>query len=329
MNFYPEKWEGFPICLPWYRQGKREFGREELKKLKKILWEIGFHSFFHLRSLWPKDRSYRFGGFEISAPRNHRLGLYRKVHPTYDQFLPTLAACLPPDSWVIDVGANIGDTMSAMWDKNRSLSFLCIEPDIRFFKYLSSNSLKTVAPGSNSEIRLEKALVGSGAKLVDLVGDKGTRKAIESSSGEFRSERLDDICSKLKISSNITLLKSDVDGFDWDVLDSARDVIKANEPMLFFECQFDTVVQFENFKITIKDMSLEGYGNWAVFDNFGKLVLQTTDHSAILSLMNYSWGQKTDLFGVKIDYLDIFTWKGKDDILAQAALVNFSKVMGD
>ncbi|MEI7464384.1 MAG: hypothetical protein WCJ87_03490 [Burkholderiales bacterium] len=55
-----------------------------------------------------------FSRVSILMPKNHRLAEYKKRHRLYDQFLPHLARYLPTGGVVVDIGANVGDTLAAM-----------------------------------------------------------------------------------------------------------------------------------------------------------------------------------------------------------------------
>src|SRR5215203_6027449 len=83
-----------------------------------------------------RDVCYRLSGdVEIDLPGNHPLPRYQRDYPLYDRFLPMLVSRLPDTAQIIDVGANCGDTVAAMYAANPRLRYLAIEPDPAFFKY--------------------------------------------------------------------------------------------------------------------------------------------------------------------------------------------------
>jgi hypothetical protein len=56
---------------------------------------------------------HKIGATTIELPFSHRLPLYQSWFPTYDRALPRLAERISaryPESPIIDVGANVGDT---------------------------------------------------------------------------------------------------------------------------------------------------------------------------------------------------------------------------
>ena len=85
------------------------------------------------------NHRYRLGNFEIILPAEHMLPFYKSKYSRYDKFLPFLAEYFKDGDLIIDVGANVGDTVVQIFLVNNKLSFICIEPDSRFFKYLLYN----------------------------------------------------------------------------------------------------------------------------------------------------------------------------------------------
>ena len=76
----------------------------------------------------------------------------------------------------------------------------------------------------------------------------------------------------------ILLLKSDVDGFDYDVLNSALARIEKDCPMLYFEAAFDFDYQLVRYLEILRTLQQIGYGQWVIFDNFGLKILGNVRH---------------------------------------------------
>jgi len=104
------------------------------KKLNNIL--INVKKFLNINTI------YKIGEIEILLPSDHLLPSYQKKHRTYDRFLYYLVSSLEDDSSVIDVGANIGDTVCSMIQSNSHLNYYCIEGDNYFYSYLLKNIKK-------------------------------------------------------------------------------------------------------------------------------------------------------------------------------------------
>ena len=268
---------------------------------------------------------YRYGEFSILLPFNHRLPEYQRVHPKYDRFLPHLGQHLPPGSTVIDIGANVGDTLAGMVEKNPALSFVCIEPDGEFFDYLVGNieRIKTVRP--QLDALSVQSLVGRAVSGASLVGVGGTKHAvIDDKVGSIKSRTLDEILADPPGVSNIRLLKSDVDGFDYDVLDASSSVIDQHGPMIFFECDCESDRQKVGYRKTLSSLESRGYADWTVFDNFGATMLRTSDLGLVYQLMEYVWAQRDRKTAPRIYYLDILAARARDKDLIGTALSSYA-----
>jgi FkbM family methyltransferase len=183
------------------------------------------------------NTEYQYTSFSIALPADHLLPSYQKQNNLYDRFLPHLSKYLEPKSTVIDVGANCGDTLAAMYDANKNLTYICIEPDGAFFGFLQKNVSRIKAIDRNASILTIRSLVGKNVTGVLLEGSGGTKKAIVGDSkNSISSQSLDHILSLSK-ATNISLIKSDVDGFDYDVIDSADSVdsvLSLGAPIIFY-----------------------------------------------------------------------------------------------
>jgi FkbM family methyltransferase len=269
------------------------------------------------------DTEFEFTNFSILLPADHLLPTYRKEHKLYDRFLPHISRYLETNSTVVDVGANCGDTVAAMYDTNKNLTYICIEPDELFFDYLQKNVLRIKEIDKDAKIQTIKSLVGKNINVISLEGSGGTKKAIVGENEKtISSQPLDDILSFNKI-FNIRLLKSDVDGFDYDVIDSAESNIRSYLPIIFFECQFDHFFQKKGFRETIGNLCLQGYTDWIIFDNFGEVVLRTGDIQQIFQLFEYIWRQNIKRSTRTIFYYDVLTFTKKDNILINKVINDY------
>src|SRR5437879_5500560 len=81
------------------------------------------------------------GKKRLRMPFSHNLALYRGLYPSYDTALTRVAVFLRDTHGrpkIIDVGANIGDSMSLITDETDA-EFLAIEADERFLPFLHDN----------------------------------------------------------------------------------------------------------------------------------------------------------------------------------------------
>jgi FkbM family methyltransferase len=244
-------------------------------------------------------------------PAGHMLPLYQQQSVKYDRFLPHLVHFFGDErSTIIDVGANCGDTLAGMVERNAKPKYLCIEADDGMFEYLTSNIERIRKAIPDLDINAVKSLVGKNISNVSLEGVGGTRHAVVGA-GNRISKQLDIIIRDLNCPP-VKLLKSDVDGFDWDVIDSAQSLINMYHPILFFECQYDFDYQMEGYEKIISQLKAVDYVDWTIFDNFGEVMLRTSDVEQIFQLMEYLWKQNRQIATRTIYYYDILAVTNKD-----------------
>jgi FkbM family methyltransferase len=265
---------------------------------------------------------YPYQGFAIELPPGHRLPQYRRRYANYDRFLPHLAGYLEDAATIVDIGANVGDSLAAMVERNPAANYICIEPDDMFHAYLERNAARIGQAVPGTRIRLVKALVGQAISNVSLGGTGGTKHAVTGGSGTISSQPFGALIPDAA-ELNIRLLKSDVDGFDYDVLDSALPIIAAQGPMLFFECYQTQEYQKAGYARTLRALDAAGYRDWTVFDNFGEVMLRTADAAAIDQLLDYIWKQNTGAARRTIYYLDVLAVREADSALIDRVLADY------
>lgn len=266
--------------------------------------------------------TYRYKDFSILLPADHMLPIYQRDHPRYDRFLPHLAKYIVASDTVIDVGANVGDTLAGMTEANSTLNYICIEPDDLFFEHLTQNISRIKRAKNDLKVFAIKSLVGKAVSGVNLEGRAGTKHAVINSKGKIRSQPLDELLSDAP-HSTIRILKTDVDGFDYDVIDSSLSVIRSNKPLIYFECQLDYAYQRVGYEKTLFALESEGYCDWTVFDNFGDVVLRTRDMDIIIQLMNYIWRQNRGKSVRTIYYYDVLAVQSEDAALVDRVLAEY------
>ena len=78
-------------------------------------------------------RVFKINDYSIQISYLHKLQDLQRNYPYYDKFLNHFVKYLPSGSIVVDVGANVGDTLLSMVSSNSKLEYLCIEADDNFF----------------------------------------------------------------------------------------------------------------------------------------------------------------------------------------------------
>jgi len=191
-----------------------------------------------IRLLSKAPFQYRYKNFTITLPADHMLPAYQESCPKYDRFLPHIAKHIKSQGTVIDIEANVGDTLASMVEQNPLLDYICVEADESFYKLLESNIKKIKRVEKELKVQTFQNLIGDLISNVTLEGKGGTKHAVENTNGEIKSIPLDRLIDGTP-HSKVCLLKTDVDGFDYDVLNSSITTIKKYSPILFFELYFD------------------------------------------------------------------------------------------
>ena len=171
-------------------------------------------------------------------------------------------------------------------------------------------------------VELIKALVGDGNKVASLRGQDGTKSAVADGAG-VRTQPLDTL---LPISehSSVRLIKSEVDGFDCEVIRSATAIKHCCAPTLtFFECQCFDEGQRRGFDCLIGDLIEDGYKAWIVFVNLGGLMLETSDLMALRALPAYMWEQNVGGSSRTIHCYDLLAYTPHDRDCVSAALSDY------
>jgi FkbM family methyltransferase len=251
------------------------------------------------------------------------LPAHQNSYKQYDRFLPHLAKYLEDGSVVIDVGANVGDTVAAMVVANDKLRYVCVEADDDFFDYLVGNTKRLSQDNPDARIDSYKCLVGLSVKGVKLHGTGGTKHAKRSDDAEaLTSKPLDELISEIDCGP-IGLIKSDVDGYDYDVIDSAEKSISGSNCLLYFECQYENEDQFKGYKRCFNRIGALGYDRFALFDNFGGLVAGSVAKDMVFDLMNYVRRQNNGASVRTIHYFDVLAYKPAHNSLVSAVLRDY------
>ena len=156
--------------------------------IKKFLNKIDWYKRV-LLTLFKVKRRYQINNYSIQIDFTHRLPDYQSSHPFYDRFLPHLVKYLPKNSLVIDVGANVGDTLVGMVGNNDKLEYLCIEASKDFFSDLERNVKFLKKINGDLRISLVNEFVGKDIKDVGLYGGGGTKHAVVGG-GDIKSKTI-------------------------------------------------------------------------------------------------------------------------------------------
>lgn len=205
----------------------------------------------------------------------------------YDRFLSILAGVIR-DGYIVDIGANVGDTAAWMLPFTDA-KFLCIEPQDRFYSILLKNIASFPSNFSNRVIT-KKCLISDDTHVAySLACKSGTAHMIRdnNSPSNMTAIRLDDALAEENIQlSDVSLVKCDTDGNDFHCLMSLGKRLKEISPILYFENDLTDGVAFDGFNMLNEYLKENDYNDFWFFDNYGNY-LGHGSHDMYQSLNQY------------------------------------------
>jgi FkbM family methyltransferase len=208
----------------------------------------------------------------IFLPWTHNLPSIVAEYPSYESEIPKLATHIHTADGrlcMIDVGANVGDTILSL-PPLKNAKFLCIEASRHFFDVLQLNL------GDHSNVTLECCLLTDlAARRGALVENHGTGHVEATFSAEGEPEQLNTtldglICHHPEF-AEVNFLKVDTDGYDLRVLLGAQNLLKTARPCIHVEFSPRHWRNFGGCDVAegIQLLCELGYENLLVYDNVG------------------------------------------------------------
>jgi FkbM family methyltransferase len=247
----------------------------------------------------------RVHGRLLHMPLSHALPRMLKDHVMYDS-LPTRLSGFIRAKYgkltCIDVGANIGDSVAAMYaDGADGDRFLAVEPHATFQDYLRANwggtagvRIETCRCGAVSEVtafRVVPNLQGSAA----FVPDRASANVVPTRS-------IDDLVAEYPDLSTVNLIKSDTDGADFGVIAGGMRTIAAFRPAILFECYAGDETYVEDCMSMLASLRNAGYSGYLLYDNAGYVMGQhcLSDERAFRDLLFYQLTSPFPYFDVLV-----------------------------
>lgn len=186
-----------------------------------------------------------YGRF-LTVPAEHPLAAILIEFPQYNRPLglavEALALSRTDNSAlvIIDVGANVGETIAVIEDRNPGLpSYLCIDADQDILQLCALNHT------GNSRVQVKHCYIGEDeGAAVSLQDDGRSNPSIKSAAddqsegnaGYRRLVRLDTVAGPFaEAQGRISLIKIDTEGYDFSVLRSAPRLLDKYKPAVYFE----------------------------------------------------------------------------------------------
>jgi FkbM family methyltransferase len=248
---------------------------------------------------------------------SHPNPLYAAVAPFYDTALPRLCRALGTTEGfmrLIDVGANVGDTVLAVERASGHTyqgEYLCVEPNDDNVQLLRINTASL-----GDRLICEQVLCGdeNGVILGELVGNLGNsfvKVAHHNPQQALPVLTVDELVVRHSRFAKTTVLKIDTEGFDLKVLRGAQHLLSEAKPALYFEFIPSLLeTNGENPLLVLPLLSSFGYDTALVYDNKGipVEVISTTDETALQRLI-------ACIDDSTVYYYDIFSMHGSRSAL--------------
>lgn len=218
--------------------------------------------------------SYRLEESRLLLPLSHNLPIIKKCHPYYSTNVGRIASILKgkyPDLSLIDIGANIGDTVAILRSKS-TFPILCIDGDKCFFSILSENARAW------PDVHLVNSFVGDStgnfSGRLEILGGTGRLVEDHNSSQNLEMRKLSDIVRANPGFAKAKMIKVDTDGFDCKILKSELALLAELKPVIFFEYDpyFFEKSEDDGYQI-FHDLKNIGYNAALVFENTGEYLL--------------------------------------------------------
>ncbi len=217
---------------------------------------------------------YTIEGQSLILPISSDLPLILDVLPQYSTNIVRIVEGVHkayPDLTIVDIGANIGDTVAMLRAKVRC-PVLCIEGNDVFFGILKEN-VRDLGP----EIFLENSFIGAESKETSgrVIAERGTAR-IEVTPGKSTVSflALRDVLTRHPQFGQAKFIKIDTDGFDCQILQGNMELLAQLKPVVFFEYdpRLFSPLKKDGFEV-FESLRGAGYTETLVYDNTGDYLL--------------------------------------------------------
>ena len=285
----------------------------EIKRVKKKIVEV-----------IPEEITIQISGFTVKVNSNNPLSYWYKKYPQYNSELKRVSKLIIskyPQLGVIDIGANIGDTLCIL-KSAVTAKFICIEGDPVVFKLLADNVSQF------NDVTVLNYFMGERTELIETGYEKdGWNSTLvpaeDNNKKTVHLHSLDDVLSDFEDIKDYKLLKIDTEGYDTKILRGSFNFLKKTMPVIFLEYNRDNMERIGEKGIDVLDMLREiGYSIVLVYEGMGRFILSASlnDTKMIRQLHGYIDGKKSAIY-----YFDLCVFHSSDEDIASAFIENEEK----
>ena len=246
---------------------------------------------------------FSLAGSTLQLPLSSPLPEFHRQSPPYSMNIGEVARLVADlgGRTMIDVGANVGDSVAIVKARAPEMAILCVEADPVYLPFLEANTARWADVEIAGPVLLaDRSDVRSGA----LRRTAGTSRFDASAAGSCVATTLDDLLRQRTRFATPALLKSDTDGFEGHVLSGAHSLLSTSAPVLFLE--YDPVLLdaagSNGLRVlaTLRDL---GYERIAFYDKFGLLVARCSLSDVGLIADLHAYAAENPIRGV--DHFDV------------------------
>lgn len=246
---------------------------------------------------------------KIYLPPDHNLDQIKRTWRRYDKPIAEISTAISKllnrRLVVIDIGANIGDTAALICQEHNAW-VLAVEGNPKFIPFLRRNA-SLIGPN----VIIEESFIGEPGSNVLIkpsthAGTAAVASAFTESEISFTTKSIENVISRNNSFQNPDFIKIDTDGWDFAIIDSMRNWLIQNKPVLFFE--FDP--SFSNDGASqalraIETLLQADYDTFVVFDNYGNPICEIESNQVTRFNEFCNWLFCHRNFGMTICYLDV------------------------
>jgi FkbM family methyltransferase len=264
------------------------------------------------------DKTIRIGQFPLLISSDHHLPDALLRYPGYASNLARIARHLTayyPDLCVIDVGANVGDTV-AFIKAAVDVPIICFEGDATFYDYLVKNT------GQFTNVVTYNCFLGDTEQTVavERVAKSGTLCITSDGDSAIQLVTLDRVVKSARVNGKLKLLKIDTDGYDAKIIRGGFQYVSESKPVIFFEYDRPTQENAREHGLEIlKELKGYGYRLILFFDNVGRYICSSSlDNLGLLTEMHSYISRRRGL----ITYYDVCLFHEDDTVAGRELIAN-------
>lgn len=219
-------------------------------------------------------------GTNLKVPHGHIIAASSKVQPLRNQGVLIAAEQLSkkyPNKYLVDIGANIGDTAAIMASVS-SNPMILVEPSDMYMQFLRNN-----VSGFSNQVTLKNCFVGDGELVYgQLLHRSGTAELEVGLDGKHKTHKLSSLAG-----DNVCFVKIDTDGFDCNVITSSLSWLENTKPSVVYECCIRNDLEFSGAVSVFWGLYGIGYWCWIVYDDAGRCIIKTQEPEVVLDMLRY------------------------------------------